>query len=298
MIDASRIRTVGEGLRGPEGVVVGLDGALYGGGEDGVIRRVEANGRTTEYARTGGRPLGMAFDRAGNLFICDHDRHAVLVADTNGRVEVFADRAAGFPIPLPNFCAFDDAGDLYVSSSTGPEHVPAGELLNNPRPIGQLFRFTPSGEGTLIADGLDFPNGIAITPDESAVYVLQSGLWNTVRVPIRPGGGQSTAETASEKFSGLPDGLAFDRAGNAVVTLVMAPRDGRLRGLHRLITLKPDGTTETLAEDPSGKTLYLPTNCAYGGPDLHTLYVASLKGDHFAVLDLDVPGHPLYHQRV
>ncbi|HEX2171758.1 MAG TPA: SMP-30/gluconolactonase/LRE family protein, partial [Dehalococcoidia bacterium] len=233
-----------------------------------------------------------------NLFVCDHDRHAVLIVDPNGRTEIFADQAASYPLPLPNFCAFDAAGHLYVSSSTGPETISAADLLAHPRPIGQLFRFAPSGEGTLVADGLEFPNGIALTPDESAVYVLQSGPWNAVRVPIGSDRGlPSQREVASEKFSGLPDGLAFDQAGNAVVTLVMAPRDGRLRGLHRLITLRPDGTTEALAEDPTGKTLALPTNCAYGGPDLRTLYVASLKANHFAVLDVEVPGHPLYHQR-
>ena len=297
MIDLTRVTRLGEGLHGPEGVVVDRDGAVYGGGEDGVIRRVTPDGRTTEYARTGGRPLGMAFDRAGNLFVCDHGRHAVLVVDPNGRVEVFADRAAGFPIPLPNFCAFDAQGNLYVSSSTGPEEIAPAELLANQRAIGQLFRFTPDGRSRLIADGLEFPNGIAIAPDESSVYVLQSGPWNAVRVPIGPDGEPGAPEVASERFSGLPDGLAFDLAGNAVVTLVMAPRDGRLRGLHRLITLSPDGRTETLVEDPAGTLIYLPTNCAYGGPDLKTLYVASLRGDHVAVVPVEVAGHPLYHQR-
>lgn len=297
MIDLRRVRTIGEGLHGPEGVVVDPDGNLYGGGEDGVIRRVTPAGRTTEYARTEGRPLGMAFDRAGNLLVCDHDRHAVLIVDPNGRVEVFADRAAGYPIPLPNFCSFDAQGNLYVSSSTGPEAIAAGDLLANPRPIGQLFRFTPNGDGRLIADGLEFPNGIALTPDESAVYVLQSGPWNAVRVPIGPDGEPGAVLGASETFSGLPDGLAFDTAGDAIVTLVMHQRDGRLRGLHRLIALHADGTTETLVEDPEGRVLKLPTNCAYGGPNRQTLYVASLRADHFAVVDLDVPGHPLYHQR-
>ena len=297
MIDLARVTTLGEGLHGPEGVVVDLDGVVYGGGEDGVIRRVTPAGRTTEYARTGGRPLGLAFDRAGNLFVCDQGRHAILVVDPNGRVEVFADRAAGFPIPLPNFCAFDAGGNLYVSSSTGPEEIAPADLFGNGRPLGQLFRFTPDGRSRLIADGLDFPNGIALAPDESAVYVLQSGPWNTVRVPIGSDGEPGPPEVASERFSGLPDGLAFDLAGQAVVTLVLAPRDGRLRGLHRLATLYPDGRSETLVEDPSGKTLYLPTNCAYGGPDRTTLYVASLRGDHFAVIPLEVAGHPLYHQR-
>lgn len=297
MLDLDQVQTIGEGLHGPEGVAVDRDGNVYGGGEDGIIRRIDQSGRTTEYARTGGRPLGMAFDRSGNLFVCDAERHAVLVVRSGGHVEVFADHAAGDPLPLPNFCAFDASGNLYVSSSTGPEDIPPGELLTNPRPTGQLFCFTPSGESRLVAAGLSFPNGIAVAPDESAVVVLQSGEWNAVRVPLDTDGGPATPGSASQTFSGLPDGLAFDTSGAAIVTLVMAPRDGRLRGLHRLITLRPDGTAETLLEDPAGKVIHLPTNCAYGGPDLRTLYVASLRANHLAVVPVQTPGHPLYHQR-
>ena len=50
-------------------------------------------------------------------------------------------------------------------------------------------------------------------------------------------------------------------------------------------------------DSAEGKRLKFPTNCAFGGPDLQTLYVANLEGDHFSCLKTSYKGHPLYHQR-
>ena len=55
--------TAATGFKGPEGVTVDRDGNVYGGGTDGVIRKLSPDGKMTEFARTGGRPAGMALDR-------------------------------------------------------------------------------------------------------------------------------------------------------------------------------------------------------------------------------------------
>ncbi len=109
------------GFKGPEGVTVDREGNIYGGGADGVIRKLAPDGKVTEFARTGGRPAGMALDRQGNLFVCDVGKAAVLKVTPSGGVSVFADQVGNLKLTLPNFPVFDAEGNLYVSNST--DHV-------------------------------------------------------------------------------------------------------------------------------------------------------------------------------
>src|SRR6476469_5866938 len=101
-----QVVTAATGFKGPEGVTVDREGNIYGGGADGVIRKLSPDGKVTEFARTGGRPAGMAFDRQGNLFICDVGKAAMLKVTPSGAVSVFADHVGDLKLTLPNFPVF------------------------------------------------------------------------------------------------------------------------------------------------------------------------------------------------
>jgi len=279
------------GFKGPEGVTVDREGNLYGGGTDGVIRKLSPDGKVTEFARTGGRPAGMALDRQGNLFVCDVGKAAVLKVTPNGAVSLFADQAGGMKLPLPNFPVFDAEGNLYVSNST--DHVLAGmedvrEEIRNPVPKGTLVRLRPDGRGEVVATGLYFANGTAIDLKEEAVYVLQSTKNNCARVAMRKDGSHGKPEDYGDNLGGLPDGMAFDAEGYLIVTLPMN---------NRLVVLDPRGKLSVLLDDPEGKKTHMPTNCAFGGPQFDELYIAHLEVDHVAKVSLGRKGHPLYDRR-
>src|SRR5690242_12292942 len=149
-LQVDQVTVAASGFKGPEGVVVDREGNVYGGGTDGVVRRLSPDGKVTEFARTGGRPAGMALDRQGNLFVCDVGKAAVLKVTPSGAVSLFADEAGGMKLPLPNFPVFDTEGNLYVSNST--DHVLAGmedvmEEIRRPVPKGTLVRLRPDGRG-------------------------------------------------------------------------------------------------------------------------------------------------------
>ncbi len=55
-LSLDQVETAATGFKGPEGVVVDREGNVYGGGTDGVIRKLAPDGTVTECARTGGRP--------------------------------------------------------------------------------------------------------------------------------------------------------------------------------------------------------------------------------------------------
>lgn len=290
-LSLDQITVAATGFKGAEGVTVDRDGNLYGGGSDGVIRKLSPEGEMTEFARTGGRPAGMALDRHGNLFICDVGKAAVLKVTPSGVVSVFADQAGALKLTLPNFPVFDAEGNLYVSNSTdyilkSVEDVMAE--IRNPVPKGALVRLRPNGQGEVVTTGLYFANGTAIDPREEAVYILQSTQNNCARVAIRKDGSHGKPEVFGENLGGLPDGMAFDAEGHMIVTLPF---------LNRLVVLDPAGRLSILLDDPEGKKTKQPTNCAFGGPQFEDLYLAHLEADHVAKVYLGRKGHPLYDRR-
>src|SRR6185369_3167788 len=182
-LSLDQVMIAATGFKGPEGVTVDRDGNVYGGGTDGVIRKLSPDGTVTEFARTGGRPAGMALDRHGHLFVCDVGKAAVLKVTPSGAVSMFADQVGNLKLTLPNFPVFDAEGNLYVSNST--DHVLSSiadvmEEIRHPVPKGALVRLRPNGQGEVAATGLYFANGTAIDPQEEAVYVLQSSQNNCV----------------------------------------------------------------------------------------------------------------------
>ena len=183
-ISLGQVAIAATGFKGPEGVTVDRDGNVYGGGTDGGIRKLSPDGKVTEFARTGGRPAGMALDRQGNLFVCDVGKAAVLKVTASGAVSIFADQVGSLRLTLPNFPVFDAEGNLYVSNSTDYVLSSIEEVMaevRNPVPKGVLVRLRPDGRGS-VATGLYFANGTAIDPQEEAVYVLQSTQNNCVRI--------------------------------------------------------------------------------------------------------------------
>ncbi|HEV8711983.1 MAG TPA: SMP-30/gluconolactonase/LRE family protein [Candidatus Binatia bacterium] len=290
-LNLDQVTSAATGFKGPEGVTVDREGNVYGGGTDGVIRKLSPDGKVTEFARTGGRPAGMALDRQGNLFVCDVGKAAVLKVTPSGAVNVFADQVGSVKLFLPNFPVFDAEGNLYVSNSTNYALTSLEQVMaevRNPVPNGALVRLRPDGRGEVAATGLYFANGTAIDPKEEAVYVLQSTQNNCARIAMRKDGTHGKTEVFGGNLGGLPDGMAFDAEGYLIITLPM---------INRLVVLDPTGKLSVLLDDPDGKKTQGPTNCAFGGPQFDDLYIAHLEADHVAKVHLGHKGHPLYDRR-
>ena len=82
----------------------------------------------------------------------------------------------------------------------------------------------------------------------------------------------------------MPDGLAFDSEGALYI--------GCYRP-DRVYRLSPSGTLEVYLDDFTGEFMTTPTNLAFGGPDLRTLYLAALAGWSVNAIETEVAGHPL-----
>jgi sugar lactone lactonase YvrE len=208
---------------GPEDVAVDLAGRLITGGDDGCLWRWPAQHEhgsavdadpadaaapaavPTLVARTGGRPLGIEVDpRDGSLVVCDAYRGLLRVTE-DGTVVELTSTAAGTQIVVCNNAAIARDGTVFFtdSSSRFPLSAWRRDILEQ-RPNGRLLAYRPdTGQTEVVASKLYFPNGVALTPDESAVLVAETAAHRLLRVPL---GGGDPIELAD--FPAYPDNVA------------------------------------------------------------------------------------------
>ena len=267
-----------DGLDHPEGVNCGPDGDVYAGGEAGQIYSAELDGTCEQVADTGGFVLGLCLDAISNVYACDSGHHAVMLVTPTGDVTTYADGAPGRKMVTPNYPVFDDAGNLYVSDS--------GFWNGND---GCLFRVRPGGDTAVIGTGLTaFPNGMALHPSGSHLYVVLSQLPGVVRVALGSNGDVGAPEPVIELPRHVPDGLAFDEQANLYVSCYTP---------DVIYRVSPTGELALVAEDWQSVTFATPTNIAFCGADRTTLVVSSLSRWHLTKGTMPIAGARLRYPR-
>lgn len=258
----SIVKSLGVGLDHPECICVGPDGCVYAGGEAGQLYRITPDGKQATIANTGGFLLGIALDGHGRIHACDMARKAVLRIDPDGKV---IERAGGFEVP--NYPAFDAAGNLYVSDS--------GEYWNETG-TAKVYVIRPDNRRELFHAGpFRFANGLAIDPAGRWLYVVQSSAWNVVRVPLTKPNGPIEVVLQLPNHR-VADGLAFAEDGRLVISCY---RPDEVYVGH------PDGRVELLIEDLTHELLISPTNVALHGG---RLYMANLGGWSVSWIETDM----------
>jgi sugar lactone lactonase YvrE len=169
---------------GPEDVVVGDDGTVYAGTEDGSIFAIQRNGdRVRRVGRTDGRPLGLEWLRDGRLLICDAHEGLLALDLQSGKVETLLSEIDGVPMVFCNNAAVDDDGTIYFSDSSTHYSIERWRTdMVEDTHTGRLFRLAPGGEPELLLDGLRFANGVALAEDRSFVCVAETTGRTVVRL--------------------------------------------------------------------------------------------------------------------
>lgn len=282
------IRKIGEGVSRPEDVVVSRDGTVWASDNKSACAAIGIDGTFRRVGNAGGDPNGVKIDpRDGAIIIANIGNGAIQRLDPHtGVVTSLYSEAAGERLITPNYVLFDKKGNLWCTVSTRRGRTP--EWLNG-TPDGFIVRIDPSGRAAIVADKLQFPNGLAFDDNESALFVAQTSGHNVLRFPVR-GSGLGAGEVygpASLGDSALPDGIAMDQDGGLWVTLVFS---------NRVERIARDGTVSTVIEDPTGTLLNKPTNIAFGGKDLRDVYIGSIAADYVVHARSPLPGLPLVHQ--
>lgn len=210
--------------KGPEDVAVDADGRVVTGGNDGRLWRFDRDGRATELAHTGGRSLGVEVLDDGRYLVCDSSR-GLLRVDETGRVELLADTALGRPLLVCNNSAVGRDGVVYFTDSSARFTLDDHRLdLLEHSGTGRLLRFDPrTGEMDLLADGLQFANGVGLSTDESYVIVAETGSYRIRRVELT-GPRAGTVSVWADNLPGIPDNVTSQTGDGIFWVALYSPR--------------------------------------------------------------------------
>lgn len=287
-IDISQVKTIGQDIIRPEGVMAMDDGSLYAADARGQCAHIFRDGRTERIGDVGGAPNGICIDRQGNIIIANIGNGQVQRLCPDGRHEVLLTHAEGRPMPAPNFAYIDSKDRLWVSNST--EDVNIDAALQFPRPDGCLVCIE-NGEARIVADNIYFANGVTLDKDETYVYVAQTMQRNILRYPITDDGKLGPAEVFGPDplaEPGYPDGIAFDDAGNLWVTFP---------AWNAIGYITPAQDLEMYLVDPYRQVLQRPANICFGWEDRKTAFIGNLDGDTIPYFTVPWSGMRLIHQK-
>jgi sugar lactone lactonase YvrE len=232
-VHATNLRLLGvqqidlHGEVGPEHVLIGPDGLLYTGVVSGRILRMQPDGSAQQVlAQTGGRPLGMVFDAAGNLIVADAIK-GLLSIGTDGKVTLLADKADGVPMRFLDAVTMASNGKIYFTDASARfSPLPWGSTTEaamldviEQSATGRVLEYDPATRAVrIVARGLSFANGIALSGDQCSVLVAETGRYRVWQIAVaanrldlaQP---SAQAKVLLDNLPGYPDNLLRGQDG-------------------------------------------------------------------------------------
>lgn len=243
---------------------------------DRILRWDETTGQIGVFRHPAGYTNGHTVDRQGRILSCEHGNRRVTRTEHDGSITVIADHfdAKRFNSPNDIVVRSDDSiwftDPPYGIESDYEGHKGETEIGGN-----HVYRVDPhTGEITIAADDFDRPNGIAFSPDESILYVTDTGP-NQPRhlraFDVRNDGTLTNSRVVATETNGGFDGFRLDDEGR----IWMSAADG----IHCLL---PDGTL-------IGKVLVpeLVANCVFGGAKRNRLFIAATTSLYAVLLPVN-----------
>jgi sugar lactone lactonase YvrE len=205
----------------PEDVVADADGNIWTGVEDGRIIRITRDGNSTQVmTNTGGRPLGLAVARDGRLLICDSHRGLLRYDPATDTLETLVAEVAGRPLTFCSNVVESSDGTIFFTESTSRFHYEyyKGAVVEG-RATGSLFRLDPDGAVSILASGLHFANGVALTTDESAVVFAETTSCRLSKYWLTGSRAGSITPLVTD-LPGYPDNISTGLDGRIWVAMV------------------------------------------------------------------------------
>jgi sugar lactone lactonase YvrE len=233
---------------GPEHIVIGRDGKLYTTVLSGNILRMNTDGSGQEvFVNTQGRVLGFDFDAQGNLIAADAIK-GLLSISPDRKVTTLADKVPvggkEDPIRYADAVVVAKNGKIYLSDASarfsprdwgGTFEASVLDILEQAA-SGRVMEYDPATKAIrIVARGLAFPNGLALSLDEKSFFVAETGKYRIWQIPvdakdldIAASAGQ--ARLVFDNLPGYPDNLMRGLDGKVWVGLVK-PRNPKIDGM-------------------------------------------------------------------
>ena len=330
-IDKASLQYIGHDLQRPECILAERDGTLWSADARGGVMRIAPDGsqqivtqsRSQHFQQAGSEatrylegtlPNGLAFARNGDILVSNFGTDCLEIMTRDGESRVLADSIEGEPIGKVNFVLRDSKDRIWVTISTRIKNWM--HALRTDLPDGYLARYE-GGAFRIVADGFRFTNEVRFDAREEFLYVVETTGGCITRLRIDENGNPKEREIFGPRSLGKgawPDGIAFDTFGNLWGTLVYS---------DKLFVLTPEGDQRTLLDegDPAKvdaleqqflkgavtKEVLFATgqgvapwmaSVTFGGADLRTVYIGSLRGSRIPYFRSPIPGLPMVHWNV
>ena len=232
-----------------------------------MLRWDEETGAVSDFRKPSGNANGQTRDRQGRIVSCEHGGRRISRTEYDGQVSTVVDSYQGKRLNSPNDLVVKSDGSIWF---TDPSFGILGWYEGNkatPELPTNVYRVDPSGALKVVAEGINQPNGLAFSPDESLLYIVESRATPRKILAYDVVGGKTLANRRVLIDAGLgtPDGFRVDIDGNLWCGWGQG-KDG-LDGVHVF--------------DPTGKLIGridLPERCAnlcFGGVHRNRLFMAA-----------------------
>jgi len=279
------IERVATGFRWAEGPVYFRDGGYLLWSDipnNRMMRWLEEDGHVSVFRSPSNYSNGNTRDRDGRLVTCEHDTRRVTRTEHDGRVTVLMDNYRGKKLNAPNDVVVASDGAIWFTDpGYGIDGEYEGHAATRELPAC-VYRLDPkTGEAAVIADDFVRPNGLAFSPDEKLLYIVDSGVTHGGPAHIRVFEVQGTSLKKGRIFAedflpGFTDGMRIDAKGNVWCSMGWAdPREDGVR-----------------CYNPAGALIgkvHLPDTCAnlcFGGKKRNRLFMAASTSIYSLYVDI------------
>ena len=244
-----------------------------------IMRWDDTDGSVSVFRTPSNNTNGHTVDRQGRLVSCEHLGRRVTRTEHDGTVSVIADQIEGKRLNSPNDVVVKSDGSIWFTDpSYGILMDYEGARADSEIGACHVYRVSPDGEISIAADDYVTPNGLAFSPDESLLYIADTGATHTEGGPkhirrhiVAPDGTLSGGDVFADCTNGLFDGFRCDRDG-------------------RIWTSAADGVH---CLDTSGKLIgkvHIPemvANVCFGGPKLNRLFICGTTSLYSVFLNVN-----------
>jgi len=256
-----------------------------------IMKYDEVKGTDTVFRENANWANGNTRDRQGRLVTCEHSVvRRVTRTETNGRITVLADSFEGKRLNAPNDVVVKSDNTIWFTDPLfGINGEWEGSRAKPEQATTNVYRIGTDGKLTAVITDIFNPNGLAFSPDEKRLYVVEwkgtpnRSIW---AYDVAADGSLSNKTKLIDGGAGALDGFKVDRDGNLWCgwgsngALQAEPTDVGGRKVYQLVG-KPEDLDGVMVFNPQGKALAhirLPERCAnltFGGPKNNRLYMAS-----------------------
>ena len=325
-VDPKDIKYIGQDLQRPECILAEPDGTLWSADARGGVMKISPDGSqeiitqsfekkfegasddATRFTQ-GTLPNGLAFAENGDIIISNFGTDVLEVMTRDGRTRLMYDTLDGKPIGKVNFVLRDSKNRLWLTIST---RIVNWMSAVSPKYSDGYVALADEKGLRIVADGFRFTNEVRLDAKEEYLYIVETTGRCVSRMKVAEDGSLSGREVfGPENLGGFPDGIAFDSYGNLWGTLVMrdeifaiTPEGEKLTILDDTVPDTARALMEAFDADKATPEMMLAAggtiapwfaSVTFGGADLKTVYIGSLRGTSIPYFRSPVAGLPMVH---